>query len=156
MITIDSIQSAIQAIDDFRIEHSAGLTDDVKAKIRDLASAPSPVDQCVNMAEFLYARRAELPAAANDLGAALASYCAQNGWHGLLTDNRGQAMMAVMLNDAGALPDGMIIPESAPEPRAEYSAVAKQDVPAGLPLPLPDQAAEAPTGGEVAPGQPGL
>lgn len=149
-MNIDSIQAALAAISDFRIDHGASLTDEQKAKIRELASAPSPVDQCVNMAEFLYARRDELPEAGKVLGAALASFCAQNGWHGLLTDNRGQNMMAVMLDAASSLPTGVAVPETAPEPRAEYADEAQAGE--SLALPVPDSLTEpvAPAGGKKA------
>lgn len=124
MITIDSIPSAVLAIDDFRMAHGAALADDLRDKVREIASAPSPVDSCVSMAELLYARRDDLPDAGRELGAALASFCAQNGWHGMLADNRGQQMMAVMLDAAGALPPGLAVPDVLPEPRGEYAAAS--------------------------------
>lgn len=101
MLTLDSIAAARTAITTFLINHGASLAETDRAKVMEFAASPSPVDQIVNTAEFLYARHADLNNEGRELVGGLASFCAINGWHGMADDNRGGQIAQAMARENG-------------------------------------------------------
>lgn len=85
----------------YLIAKGSGLPDFAQENLAVAASAPSPVDRIVKSAEALYAIRDDLDADGQTVCAQLASFAAQNGWHGLEQDNRGGKMAQAMLRDMG-------------------------------------------------------
>lgn len=98
---------------DFRADHFAALDDRFKARFKELASSPAPVDTYVNIGEFIFANRDDMTDEAKALGAGLIAFATANAWHGLLDDTRGDRIVANLRKDIGELTRA----PAAPEPR---------------------------------------
>ena len=106
--------AAVQALD-------AGL----QAALAAPAAEVSIVDAVCRSGEFIYARRADLPADVLALGAGLIAFATTWSWHGLTLDGRGLGLMSALRRDAGephptggAWPD----PSEDPAPLPEFAA----------------------------------
>ena len=104
MDTFDNIAAARDAI----AGYCAGPLLDEGAAIIAAVEAfnvlPSPVDQIVRTGEYLFAQRAEISDAGKTLAGGLIGFATGNGWHGLVDDGRGDAMVQTLASDLGEVP----------------------------------------------------
>jgi hypothetical protein len=119
MITFDTIVAAREAIAAYRagalLEESTTIID----KVAELHASPSPVDQIVRIGEYLYARRADIADEGKALLGGLIGFATIYGWHGLLTDDRGDRIVQAMRRDLGETPpEGEEWPLPASDPPA--------------------------------------
>jgi hypothetical protein len=113
MKTFDSHAAAREAIMDFRADDFPALEDRFKARFKELAASPAPVDSYVNIGEFIYANRADMTDEAKALAAGLLAFSTANAWYGLLEDSRGDRMVANLRKDIGEIKSA----PAAPDPR---------------------------------------
>lgn len=111
------------AITNFLMTEGAALREDVRAKLIELGSSPSIVDMVVQVGEFLYARRDDIPQAGKLLGAQMAAYRASNDWHRDADTGNGRAngIQYALMKEAGEpKPAGATYPDEGdyPEPLA--------------------------------------
>jgi len=128
MQTFETIGEAREGIMDFRADHFGDLDERFRARFKELAASPSPVDQIVSLGEFVFANRDDMPDSAKALGAGLIGFATTNAWHGLLDDDRGNRIVANLRKDLGEISRA---PE-APDPRP------------GMAIPVEPEAAPAP------------
>lgn len=119
---IESPVEGISILQDYIINNGvADLPEEVGSKLRELIKpGNSPVVAAVDAAEIIYARREELKGDLLEIGAQLASMCAQNNFHGMGNDNRGTQMamtIRTMKEVASKAPPTKVEP---PEPKPEY------------------------------------
>ena len=95
MITFDSIGAALVAL-------RAATTDnaDLAEALIAASEQMSPVVALVDGAEAIYAHRDGLPPELLALGAGLAAFCNENGWH-QVKDERGIGMVRALRREAG-------------------------------------------------------
>jgi hypothetical protein len=74
---------------------------EIIAKIQELSVLPSPVDQIVQLGEYLYTKAADISDEGKSLAGGLIAFATANGWHGLLDDNRGNLMVQDLCRDLG-------------------------------------------------------
>jgi hypothetical protein len=119
MQTFDNITEAREGIINYIVGALTTESADITAKIRQLNTSPSPVDQIVSIAEYLYAKRAEISIEGKSLAAGLAAFATTNGWHNLLADNRGNKIVQALRRDLGeTAPAGVQWPNSVDDPAA--------------------------------------
>lgn len=131
MLTFETITDAREAIMDFRAEHFADLPALYRPRFKELSASPSPVDQIVNLGEFIFANRAGMPDSAKALAAGLVAFATTNAWHGLLDDDRGNRIVANLRKDLGEIKSA----PAAPEARPGYLIEAEAEEPAPAPAP---------------------
>lgn len=85
------MQSALNAIHTFMIEHAAKEADDLKADLLTAAASISPVQQIVAVGKAVHEHRAVASEAARELAIAAIQFAAQNAWFGLAAS--GQQMV---------------------------------------------------------------
>ena len=129
MKTFESIADARSALMDFRAEQWTAVPEFLRPRFKELSASPSPVDQIVGVGEFVFANREKLTAPAWELGAGLISYATINAWHGLLDNNRGNAIVANLRKLMGEIQSA----PAAPEPRLNYKISDPADAPADAP-----------------------
>lgn len=96
-----SVSEAARAIQEFLYDREAGLPDDVREQLKELAGPTnSPVTTVTKGAELIYARRSELSEPVLLLGAGLALICEQFNFSSMATDHRGSLMALAMMRDA--------------------------------------------------------
>ena len=113
MITFDSFPAAREGIMEFRAEHFGDVPEYLRPRFKDLAASPSPVDQAVNLGEFIFANREALGDKAKELGAGLIAFATQMSFHGLDIDDRGNRIVANLRKEIGEIKTA----PAAPEPR---------------------------------------
>ncbi|WP_298195530.1 hypothetical protein [Novosphingobium sp.] len=112
----------------------AELPEAVQAALLDASAKVSPVDKLVEIAEVLYAARAELDEDALVIAGQVIEFCTRNGWHGLTNDDRGDRMVAAIRRQLGEPhPTGGEWPDPETDP-AVKGAPVEQPV---TPLPTP-------------------
>jgi len=116
MQTFDTIGEAREGIMEFRAEHFGGVPEIARKQFKELAASPSPVDQIVRLGEFVWANRDILDAEAWSLGAGLISFATINAWHGLLENDRGNAIVANLRKMLGEITRA----PAEPEAQAQY------------------------------------
>ena len=117
MQTFDNITSAREGIMNYIVGPLTTESADISTKIRQFNSSPSPVDQIVSIAEYLYAKRAEISNEGKNLAAGLAAFATTNGWHNLLADDRGNKIVQALRRDLGETPPaGVEWPSSVNDP----------------------------------------
>lgn len=112
MQTFDTHAAAREAIMDFRADSFGELDTRFKARFKEIAASPAPVDTYVNLAEFIYANRADMPDTAKALAAGLMAFATANAWHGLLEDSRGDRIVANLRKDLGEIKSAPPAPEA--------------------------------------------
>lgn len=115
MATFTGITEAAKAVQDFMLDRSAALPDELRERIRGRLLG-SKVDLVCQTAEDIYANREGLSAEVLDLGAGLAVYAESESFHRLAEDGRGSAMARVLRGKSV---------QSPPEPKAEYLPAAE-------------------------------
>lgn len=113
MNTFDSIGAALVAL-------RAATTDNAElAEALAAASAQmSPVAALVDGAEAIYAHRDGLAPELLGLGAGLAAFCNENGWH-QVRDERGIGMVRALRRDAGDKSPSGAWPKTADDPAVD-------------------------------------
>lgn len=127
MQTFESLIDARNAIMDFRAAHGSDLPEHLSGRFRDLSASPSPVDQIVGLAEFIYANRDQVTQPTLLLGAGLAAFATVNAWHGLVEDNRGDSILSNLRKDAGEIQRAVSAPEARPGYRIEPSGAEGEE-----------------------------
>jgi hypothetical protein len=132
------VSDAALAIQDFLMDRTAELPEDVRTKLRALVGpTTSPVDAVVRGAELMYARRSELPPEAQELAAGLALIAQQYNFHGLAVEDRGSKIALAMLREAGvAAPTGITYPDPEDDPDADSQYVPAPEPDEDAPLQL--------------------
>ena len=101
----------------YRFGPLVGEEAEIVAKVEALSVSPSPVDQIVQLGEYLYAHREDVADEGKDLGGALIAFATINGWHGLLEADRGNRIVQAMRRDLGETPPaGLDWPEPEDDP----------------------------------------
>lgn len=108
---IEGIGAAGDALNEWFWSERASLPEGVEDLIRPLLGMTrSPVDAAVTCSEVIYAWRSQMSPASLALGADLARLCAENGYHQMDQDSRGDRLARLM--------SGQTIPEAdVPAPR---------------------------------------
>jgi hypothetical protein len=131
MLTFATIGDARNAIMDFRADHFSALPETLRPRFRELTASPSPVDQIVNVGEFLWANRATVDNDAKALAGGLIAFATINAWHGLLEGDRGNRIVRNLRKEIGeiqtapAAPDarlGFLVETVATPPEAAIAA----------------------------------
>ncbi len=131
-----SIVDASSAIQDFLLDRPAALPDDVRDRLRELTRQGSGAIPAVRAAaEMVFARIDTMPPEALVLAAEMVQQLDYYDLAGIRDDDRGQRMIAYLLDraDVTLSPAGLAFLErEPPDPAAEFA-----------PLPEPDEAAAA-------------
>jgi hypothetical protein len=124
---------ARNGIMDFREDHGADIPTHIRPRFRELSASPSPVDQIVGVGELIFANMDQLPNSALDLGAGLIAFATINAWHGLLEDDRGNAIVANLRKKMGEIKNA----PAAPDPKPGYRIEEPSDDQPAQPVPTP-------------------
>lgn len=114
---LPTLGDALAAVDRFLIEHAATAPESAKDAILAAGAKVSPVDKLVDIAEALYAARADFDADALTIAGQVIEFCTRNGWHGLQNEARGQRMVEAIRRQRGEEhPTGGQWPDPATDP----------------------------------------
>lgn len=120
---LPTLGDALAAVDRFLIEHAATAPESAKDAILAAGAKVSPVDKLVDIAEALYAARADFDADALTIAGQVIEFCTRNGWHGLANEARGERMVAAIRRDLGEPhPSGGEWPAASSDPEARAAA----------------------------------
>lgn len=114
---LPTLGEVLAAVDQYLILHAQNLPQTAQDGIVAAAAKVSPVDKIVDVAETLYAARAELDDEALILAGQVAEFATRNGWHGLQNEARGQRMVEAIRRQRGEEhPTGGQWPDPATDP----------------------------------------
>lgn len=129
MITFDSIGSAIEAVRTAAYTPT-DKTPEMEENLKKAAAEISPVVAIVAAAEYIYAAKDNCSNELLELGAALASLAAENGWHSIKED-RGVGMVRALRRESNEIAPSGSWPEKDKDPDVNelYAEKTVQEVP---------------------------
>lgn len=107
----------------FLMEHGGDLPESTVQHLRDAQTCPSGVELLMRSIEALYAVGSAMTQATRALLIDLLPLVIDNGWWGMLDDNRGVRMRMAMLRDSGAEPplgQDWPTPDTDPAPSPQF------------------------------------